>query len=153
MYRRILVPLEREGGAEAHLHSVAALASEIGAELILLRMVTVIPDDEYVIRHIQVEAGSSGAKRKEEAEEYVRRLRSGLQDQDVSVKTAVVVSDKAEDEAIVEYATQAQCDLIVLPNQRRSLVSHWLQGNIPAKVQRRSHLPILLIRESAQAVS
>ena len=153
MYRRILVPLEREGGAETHLHDTATMASELGAEIILLRVVTVIPDDEYVIRHIQVEAGSSGAKRKEEAEEYVRRLRSGLQDQDVSVKTAVVVSDKAEDEAIVEYATQAQCDLIVLPNQRRSLVSHWLQGNIPAKVQRRSHLPILLIRESAQAVS
>jgi len=148
MYRRILVPLEREGGAEAHLHSVAALASEIGAELILLRMVTVIPDDEYVIRHIQVEAGSSGAKRKEEAEEYVGRLRSGLQDQGVSVKTVVVVSDKAEDEAIVEYATQAQCDLIVLPNQRRSLVSRWLQGNVPAKVQRRSQLPVLLIREA-----
>jgi nucleotide-binding universal stress UspA family protein len=148
MYRRILVPLEREGGAEAHLHSVAALAYEIGAELILLRMVTVIPDDEYVIRHIQVEAGSSGAKRKEEAEEYVGRLRSGLQDQGVSVKTAVVVSDKAEDEAILEYATQAQCDLIVLPNQRRSLVSRWLQGNVPAKVQRRSQLPVLLIREA-----
>jgi nucleotide-binding universal stress UspA family protein len=70
----------------------------------------------------------------------------------VSVETAVIVSDKAEDEAIVEYATQTQCDLIVLPNQRRSLVSHWLQGNIPAKVQRRSHLPILLIREPGQAM-
>ena len=153
MYRRILVPLEREGGAQAHLHGAAALASEISAELILLRVVTVIPDDEYVIRHIQVEAGSSGAKRKGKAEEYVGRLKAGLQEQGVSVKAAVVVSDKAEDEAIVEYATQAQCDLVVLPNQRRSLVSHWLQGNIPAKVQRRSHLPILLIRESAQAVS
>jgi len=118
------------------------------AELILLRMVTVIPDDEYVIRHIQVEAGSSGAKRKEEAEEYVGRLRAGLQDRGVSVKTAVTVSDKAEDEAIVEYATQTQCDLIVLPNQRRSLVSRWLQGNVPDKVQRRSQLPVLLIREA-----
>ena len=148
MYRRILVPLEREGGAEAHLHGAAALASEMRAELILLRIVTVIPDDEYVIRHIQIEAGSSGAKRKEEAEEYVGRLRAGLQDRGVSVNTAVTVSDKAEDEAIVEYATQTQCDLIVLPNQRRSLVSRWLQGNVPDKVQRRSQLPVLLIREA-----
>ena len=148
MYRRILVPLEREGGAEAHLHGAAALASELRAELILLRMVTVIPDDEYVIRHIQVEAGSSGAKRKETAEEYVGRLKAILQDRGVSVKTAVIVSDKAEDEAIVEYATQAQCDIIVLPNQRRSLVSRWLQGNVAAKVQRRSQLPVLLIREA-----
>jgi len=28
-------------------------------------------------------------------------------------------------------------DLIVLPNQRRSLVNLWLQGNVTAKVQRR----------------
>lgn len=148
MYQRILVPLEREGEAEAHLHDAVAMASELGAELILLRVVTVIPADEYVIQHIQVEAGSSGAKRKEEAEKYVDQLRARLQDQGMSVETAVIVSDKAEDEAIVEYATQAQCDLIVLPNQRRSLVSRWLQGNVPAKVQRRSQLPVLLIREA-----
>ena len=93
MYRRILVPLEREGGAQAHLRGAAALASEMKAELVLLRTVTVIPDDEYVIRHIQVEAGSSGAKRKGEAEEYVGRLKAELQDQGVNVEAAVVVID------------------------------------------------------------
>jgi nucleotide-binding universal stress UspA family protein len=59
----------------------------------------------------------------------------------------VVISDKAEDEAIVEYASQAGCDLIVLPNQRRSLVSRWLQGNVPARVQRRTQVPILLVKD------
>ena len=38
-------------------------------------------------------------------------------------------------------------DVIVLPNQRRSLVSRWLQGNVTAKVQRRSEIPVLLVRD------
>lgn len=147
MYNQILVPLEREGATEAHLQHASALAAKIEAKVILLRVVTVIPSDEYVLQRIQIEAGSSGAQRKAAAEEYVTRLGGQLQDQGVTVKPVVIVSDKAEDEAIVEYATKSNCDLIVLPNQRHSLVSHWLQGNVAAKVQHRSRIPILLVRD------
>lgn len=146
MYSRILVPLEKEGATEAHVQHASALAAKIDAELILLRVVTVISDNEYFLKQVQIEEGSSGAKRKAEAEDYVTRLTENLRDEGVSVKSEVIVSDKAEDEAIVEYATESNCQLIVLPNQRRSLVSRWLQGNVTAKVQRRSHIPILLVR-------
>ena len=60
MYQRILVPLEREGGPEAHVRHAVELAAEEGAELALLRVVTVVAADEYVLKHIQVEAGSDG---------------------------------------------------------------------------------------------
>jgi nucleotide-binding universal stress UspA family protein len=39
------------------------------------------------------------------------------------------------------------CDLIVLPNQRCSVISRWLQGNVPTWVQRRSVIPILLVKD------
>jgi nucleotide-binding universal stress UspA family protein len=129
------------------------MASDLDAEMILLRVVTVIPSNEYAMQRIQVETGSSGARRRADAVEYVGRLKAELEDRGLRVKSAVIISDKAEDEAIVEYAVQSNCDLIVLPNQRRSLISRWLQGNVTAKVQRRSDLPILLIREPEQAVS
>jgi nucleotide-binding universal stress UspA family protein len=74
-------------------------------------------------------------------------LEEGLREQGIAVEPVVIVSDQAEDEAIVAYASQANCDLIVLPNQRRSLVSRWLQGNVPARVQRRSGIPILLVKD------
>jgi nucleotide-binding universal stress UspA family protein len=147
MYQRILVPLEKDGGAEAHLWHASALASKMGAELILLRVVTVVSSEDYVLQHIQVEAGSSGAKRKAEAEAYLDRLEQQLQDRGTAAVPVVLISGKEEDEAIVEYAAQFHCDLIVLPNQRRSLVSRWLQGNVAAKVQRRSSIPILLVRD------
>ncbi|MGD8998381.1 MAG: universal stress protein [Anaerolineae bacterium] len=150
MYQRILVPLEREGGPEAHLRHAAELAAEEDAELALLRVVTVVAADEYVLKHIQVEAGSSGARRKSEAEAYVSQLAQQLEAENVRAKPIVLVSDQAEDEAIVAQATEMESDLIVLPNQRRSLLSRWLQGNVAAKVQRRSEVPVLMVREQQE---
>lgn len=147
MYQRILVPVERDGGPEAHVWHAAQLAATEGAELALLRVVTVVADDEYVLKRIQVEAGSSGARRKGEAEGYVSRLAQELQAENVKATPLVVVSELAEDEAIVAQAAELGSDLIVLPNQRRSLLSRWLQGNVAAKVQRRSDLPVLMVRD------
>jgi len=147
MYQRILVPLEREGSPESHLQHATALAAQIGAELTLLRVITVVPSEEYFSKRVQVEDGSKGAHRKMEAEEYTSRLVDRLQEEGVDAKPVVIISDKAEDEAIVEQGTRSNSDLIVLPNQHRSLVSRWLQGNVTAKVQRRSHIPILLVRD------
>jgi nucleotide-binding universal stress UspA family protein len=147
MYRRILVPLERKGGPEGYVKHAAALASRVGAEINLLRVITVVPAEPGFAKYVQIEAGSSGAKRKAEAEEYVNQLVSQMQGEGVNVKSAVIISDKAEDEAIVEYADESGIDLVVLPNQQRSLVSRWLQGNVTAKVERRSKIPVLLVRD------
>lgn len=147
MYRRILVPIERKGGLEGHVRHAAALASRVGAEISLLSVITVVPAEPGFAKYVQIEAGSSGAKRKAEAEEYVNQLVSQMQGEGVNVKSAVIISDKAEDEAIVEYAAEMGSDLVVLPNQQRSLVSRWLQGNVTAKVERRSKIPVLLVRD------
>jgi nucleotide-binding universal stress UspA family protein len=147
MYQRILVPLERKGGAEGYVRHAAALASRVGAEITLLRVITVVPADHPFSQRVQIEAGSSGAKRKAEAEGYVNQLVDRLQEEGVNAKPAVVISGRAEDEAIVEYAAELGSDLVVLPNQQRSLVSRWLQGNVTAKVQRRSEIPVLLVRD------
>ena len=147
MYRRILVPLEREGAPAAHLKHAAELAAQAGAQLTLLRVIAVVPAEEYVMKRIQIEEGSVGAKSKVAAEDYVHRLTAELRGEGVDAQGMVLVSDQAEDEAIVVYAAEMECDLIVLPNQRRSLVSRWLQGNVTAKVQRRSDIPVLMVRE------
>ncbi len=147
MYRQILVPLEGNGGPEAHLWHAARLAKEGGAELTLLRVITVVPSDEYFFKRLQVEEGSKAAKSKEEVEVYVDHLARELGEDGVSARAEVLISDRAEDEAIVAHAAETASDLIVLPRQRRSLFSRWLQGNVTAKVQRRASVPILTVRE------
>ena len=147
MYQRILVPLEGKGGPEAHVRHAAQLAKEEGAELTLLRVITVVPSDEYFFKRLQVEEGSKAAKSKGEAEAYVAQLAQELKAQGVDAKPEVVISDQAEDEAIVAHAAEMGAHLIVLPNQRRSLFSRWLQGNVRAKVQRRADIPVLTVQE------
>jgi nucleotide-binding universal stress UspA family protein len=142
--------MERDGGPTAHLEHAAELAAQEGAQLTVLRVVTVVPSDEYVFKRIQIEAGSAGAKSKAAAEGYVDRLTEELQGEGVDAKGVVIVSDQAEDEAIVAYAAERDSDLVVLPNQRRSLVSRWLQGNVTAKVQRRSNIPVLMVQEQQE---
>lgn len=147
MYRQILVPLEGAAGPTAHLQHAADLAVEEGAQLTVLRVITVVPSDEYVLKRIQIEEGSMGAKSKAAAKEYVDGLEAELQDRGVDARGVVIVSDQPEDEAIVAYAAEIGSDLIVLPNQRRSLFSRWLQGNVTTKVERRSDIPVLMVRE------
>lgn len=150
MYRKILVPLEREGGQEAYLWHAVQLASEVGAELHLLHIIPIVPSDEYFFQQIQVEMGSRGARRKAEAEARMRYLEEQMRQRGVVARTAVLFSTRPEDEAILEYAAESHCDLIVLPNLRKSLLSRWLQGNVPARVQSRSHVPVLLVSEEME---
>ncbi|MDW8069264.1 MAG: universal stress protein [Anaerolineae bacterium] len=150
MYQRILVPLEREGGQEAHLRHAARLASALNAELHLIHIIPVVSSDEYFFQQIQVEVGSRGARRQKEAEAYFQRLEAQMQEQGIVVRTAVFFSTRPEDEAILEYAAHSRCDLIVLPNLRKSLLSRWLQGNVPARVQRRSLIPVLFVSEEVE---
>lgn len=150
MYKRILVPLEREGGQEAHLWHATRLAASMEAELHLLHVIPVVSSDEYFFQQIQVEPGSRGARRKAEAEEYFRRLEEQMRNRGIAIHTEIVFSTRPEDEAILEYAAKSQCDLIVLPNLRRSLLSRWIQGNVPARVQRRSFIPVLFVSEEVE---
>jgi len=147
MYQRILVPLEGMDGPEAHLRHAAELAKEQGAELTLLRVITVVPSEEYFFKRVQVEVGSGAAKDRAEAEVYVGGLAEALRADGVKAQPKVLISDQPEDEAIVAHAAEMGHDLIVLPIQRRSLFSRWLQGNVTAKVQRRANIPVLTVRE------
>lgn len=150
MYQRILVPLEREGGGESHLWHAARLAAALHAELHLVHVIPVVQSDEYFFQQIQVEVGSRGARRKEEAENHFRRLEAQMQERGIPVRTEVLFSTRSEDEEILEYAARSHCDLIVLPNLRKSLLSRWLQGNLPARVQRRSTIPVLFVSEEVE---
>jgi nucleotide-binding universal stress UspA family protein len=145
MYRRILVPVEREGSREAHLWHAAQLSASLQAELHLLHVIPVVSSDEYFFQQIQVEPGSRGARRKAEAEDYFRRLGEQMRQRGIAVRTEIIFSTRPEDEAILEYAAKSQCDLIILPNMRRSLISRWIQGNVPALVQRRSGIPVVSV--------
>jgi nucleotide-binding universal stress UspA family protein len=148
MYKQILVPLE-EGRESWHsLKHARELAARLGAALVLLRVITVLPAGHEFDRRLQIEAGSSGAKAKSAAETELSHLEQDLRAQGVEVSTAIVISEEPVARAIVSYAEANQCGLIVMPIQARSAIGRWLFGSVGEKVRRRSPVPVLFVPET-----
>ena len=148
MFQKILVPLDTKDYL-TNLDCARDLAERLEAELILLRVVTVMASDETFFKQIQVEDGSAAARNKAEAEVQVAALEQQIGAQGLRVRGSVVVSAKSEAEAIVEYAEGEGCDLIVMNTYRQSTLSRWFLGSVGEKVRQRSPVPVLFVQGTA----
>ncbi|MDH7488553.1 MAG: universal stress protein [Anaerolineae bacterium] len=151
MYRKILLPFDTGGVPETVARHVIALAAAHGAALSGLRVIPVVSSGEAFFDKIQVELGSRGAKLREEAESEFNRLARLGQEAGIAFSGEVVFTEKPEAEAIVTYAAEHDCDLIVLPTRPRTALSRWLMGNVEDKVRRRSRVPVLFVPAAADA--
>jgi nucleotide-binding universal stress UspA family protein len=148
MYKQILVPLEEGKDSWPSLDHARELAAELGAALVLLRVITVLPAGHEFDRRLQIEVGSRGARAKAAAEAELGQLEQDLRAQGVEASTAIVISEEPVAQVIAAYAEANQCDLIVMPTQARSAIGHWLFGSVGRKVRRRSQVPVLFVPET-----
>ena len=148
MYKRILVPLEEGRDSRNILDHARELAAQLGAAVVLLRVITVLPAGHEFDRRLQIEVGSSGAKAKAAAETELYQLEQDLQARGLAASTAIVISEEPVARAIVAYAEANQCDLILMPTQARSAIGRWLFGSVSEKVRRRSSVPVLFVPET-----
>jgi nucleotide-binding universal stress UspA family protein len=148
MYKRILVPLEEGRDSWSSLDHARELAAQLGAALVLLRVITVLPAGHEFDRRLQIEAGSSGARAKAAAETELGHLEQDLRARGLEVSTAIVISEEPVAQVIAAYAEANQCDLIVMPTQARSAIGRWLFGSVSEKVRRRSPVPVLFVLET-----
>jgi len=148
VYHKILVPLE----SKAHLVNLdhaRRLAEGLDAELVLLRVVTVMASEDVFFQQLQVELGSSSARAKAEAEAQATALERELCSQGLQARSAVLVSDESEADAIVAYAESESCDLIVMSSYRQSALSRWFLGSVADKVRHRASVPVLFVQVAA----
>jgi len=148
MYRRILVPLEEGKKSWLSLDHAQELAAQLGAGLVLLRVITVLPAGHEFDRRLQIEVGSRGARAKAAAEVELGQLEQDLRAHGVEASTAIVISEEPVAQVIATYAETNQCDLIVMPIQARSAIGRWLFGSVGEKVRRRSPVPVLFVPET-----
>ena len=148
MYKQILVPLEEGRHSQRSLDHAREMAAQLGAALVLLRVITVLPAGHEFDRRLQIEVGSRGARVKAAAEVELAQLEQELRSHGVEASTAIVISEEPVAQAIVTYAEANQCDLIVMPTQARSAVGRWLFGSVSEKVRRRSPVPVLFVPET-----
>jgi nucleotide-binding universal stress UspA family protein len=163
MYNKILVPLDGSKLAECALPYAEELARGCGTEEVILVSVTeriqgfrvlegegqpiakptggwVEPSKALGQRLVPEAFG----KKEKQAQRYLERIAKTMAAKGINVSTEVLLWKPAE--AIVGYAKQYECDLIVMASHGRSGPSRWAYGSVADKVLRSSCIPVLIIR-------
>jgi len=148
VYKRILVPMEDEVQQEPALAHAVTLALHTGGTVILAWLVPVVASGERFFTQIQVEPGSSGARRKEQGEAYLSQAVKQLQESEVAVESKMVVTPLPPEQAIVELVAEEGIDLIIMATLSQSAVGRFLFGSVGDKVRRRSPVPVLFVTSS-----
>jgi nucleotide-binding universal stress UspA family protein len=146
LYRRILIALEGKETDQAILDHVQRLAAQTGAHLTLLRVIGIADDGGGGLgRQFQLEVGSSGWQRWNEAGAYLSHLKSRLWRAGLSVETALVVGTRSEGDEIVAFAAANGHDLIAMASDARSWVRRWIGGSPANQVLRKATVPTLFV--------
>jgi nucleotide-binding universal stress UspA family protein len=149
MYKKILVPLDGSKLAECALPHVEKLAEGCDTEEVILVSVTERvkgyraledPGQPWGQRLIPEAFG----KKEKQAQRYLDRIAKTMAAKGINVSTEVLLWEPAG--AIIGYAKQYGCDLIVMASHGRSGPSRWAHGNVADKVLRASPVPVLMIR-------
>jgi nucleotide-binding universal stress UspA family protein len=163
MFGKILVPLDGSKLAECALPYVEELASGCDTKEVILVSVTERVQGFRVLEgEGQPIAKPSGGwlepskplgerlvpeafgKKEKQAQRYLERIAKTMTAKGINVSTEVLLWKPAE--AIVGYAKQYGCDLIVMASHGRSGPSRWAYGSVTDKVLRSSCIPVLIIR-------
>lgn len=148
MYRRILVPLENDRQQKPALDYARTLAQSTGASVLLAWLVPVLASEERFFSQIQVEPGSSGARRKEQGEAFLASMVQEFREAGVAAEPRLVVTPLPPDQAILDLSLEEEVDLILMATLPQSAVGRFLFGSVEEKVRRRSPVPILFVNAS-----
>ncbi|MBX0321628.1 universal stress protein [Halomicroarcula sp. F13] len=164
MYQRILFPTDGSAGSEAAMGHVVDLASTYGATVHVLYVADsenelshmVMRDDDTgfsgMVKPDDVEMGSGmtapdtgGMQRLETAgQELVAAVADEFAAHDVETVTEVREGNPYR--AIVNYADEADVDLVVMPTHGRRGIDRYLLGSVTEKVVRTARPPVLTVR-------
>ena len=148
MYKKILVPLDGSPLAESVLEHVRSIAKCTGAEVVLLRVVT-LPVSAYMLAtdpHFVVNTSDDMQAR---ALEYLNDVAAGLRKEGIPV--AIKICSGVVSDTIQELAALMQVDLIAMSTHGRGGLARWVIGSVADQLVRNAKTPILLIRPSPKA--
>ena len=149
MYKKILVPLDGSKLAECALPHAEELAKGCNTEEVILVSVTepvkgyrMLEDPGQPLGQRRIPEASG--KKEKQAQRYLDRIAKAMEAKGIKAGTEVLLWKPAE--AIIGYAEQSKCDLIVMASHGRSGPSRWAYGSVADKVLRGSCVPVLVVR-------
>jgi nucleotide-binding universal stress UspA family protein len=137
--------MENRDHQEPALEHARRLAQHGEATVVLAWLVPVVASSEHFFVQVQVEPGSSGARRKEEGEAFLAEAGQVFRAAGVDVEPQVLVTALPPDEALLDLASKQKADLIIMATLPQSAVGRFLFGSTGEKVRRRSSIPVLFV--------
>ena len=138
MYRRILVALENSQADESLLPHVAALAKQLGSELLLLH----VADGWAARNYEQLQLNDSEEMKADRS--YLETIASRLKHQGLTVSARLALGDPPTE--ILRTAEQEHCDLIAMTTHGHRLLGDLLFGSTIHEVRHKTFVPVLLVR-------
>jgi nucleotide-binding universal stress UspA family protein len=143
MYRHILVPLENSRYDAVILEHVRRLARWSGASLVLIHVA-----DGFAARNIHnLNLRESEEMRKDRV--YLEGIAADLANDGLTVEAVLAGGDPARE--IAAAAVRERCDLIAMTTHGHKLIGDIIHGSVANSVRHISTVPVLLVREGAQA--
>lgn len=137
MFKKILLPLDGSATAERALAWCKLYAPPSKAQVVLLQILHA----EYPLKGLPFRAGAA------EARAYLQGIERELNFAGIPARIALRNEPVAR--SIVATADREGCDLIVMTSRGASRVVRWLIGGVAQQVVRLSHVPVLVIRGTA----
>jgi nucleotide-binding universal stress UspA family protein len=150
MYKNILIALEGKSTDEAAIVHATALALESGAHVTLLRVIQLAQTGGDGMRALQLEPGAWAWRRKKEAELRLAQLEAPLRTRGLEVDTNIVLGERIEADEIVDFAAEAQADLIVMAADGRSWWRRLISGCVADGVHRKASIPTLFVSDGTR---
>ena len=140
MFDQILVPLDRSSLAECVLPHAVALAHSLGAQLLLLHVLS-LPNAQDRLRAVDA---LEWQLRRAEAENYLKGVCTRMAETGVSCTAQVRDGDAAEQ--IVACANEEGIGLVLIASHGQSGISAWHISSVVQKVISRAHTSLMIIR-------
>jgi nucleotide-binding universal stress UspA family protein len=141
--QRILVPLDGSEMAEQVLPATADVARAVGAEMVLLRVVTL---QVYGSSEAMWYPGPDGWVEAitQAAVTYLNQVADSLRERGVGVTIATETGPVAE--TIIRFAEANLIDLVAMCTHGRTGLVRWALGSVADRVLRGGSTPVLLVR-------
>lgn len=143
MYDEILVPTDGSAGSDRVVEHAARLADAHGATLHLLYVV-----NTAAFANLPMESSFEGIAATLAAEGETALDDAVAAVESVAPETSVqrVSNEGSPATEVVDYATAADCDLVVMGTHGRGGIDRLLLGSVAERVVRNSPVPVLTVR-------
>ena len=145
---QILVPLDGSPLAEAALADAQQLAVQLGATLLIVRILEPLSDwQKEVLAEQGYNEETLNAERRTEAHQYLQQIGEQLKAAHIAT-TCELFSGQAS-EAILHILGKVPVDLVVMSTHGLSGYSRWVYGSVAGRVLHNAPCPLLLRRSVA----